>query len=91
MEALTLQIIGGWEQVTAEITWQRFHVAGKDRELLTEAKKLAKVVREMADEWACAGHINPSLLLSNTPRTRGPSWPTFYTWSPSRGSGQTER
>jgi hypothetical protein len=50
MEALTLQIIGGWEQVTAAITWQRFHVAGKDGEPLTEAKKLAKVAREMADE-----------------------------------------
>ena len=62
VERLVLQVIGGWEQVRAQVNFNSFTDAGPDAEW-AGARKLAKAMREMAikarvrhphDEWSTA-------------------------------------
>lgn len=73
MEALTLQVIGGWESVTTEITWFRYHLAGFDADELEEDSRLAKIVRLAADEigvrWPHQPFASAITFANNTRRT----------------------
>jgi hypothetical protein len=49
MEALVLRVIGGWENLLAEVNFVRFHAAGRDAGPLDQ-EKLAKAIRSVADD-----------------------------------------
>ncbi|CAA0134641.1 Uncharacterised protein [Mycolicibacterium vanbaalenii] len=73
MEALALQVIGGWESVTTDITWIRFHLAGFDADELEEDSKLARIMRVAADEigvrWPHQPFASAITFANNTRRT----------------------